>query len=361
LQKLANFEIVGMPNKEIVFISLTSTLNRHKTHTKSLSTNKATPSKMQNSDNPYKELENLIAADCHDQKPHIFLHPDKYGDNAASPGLRDYNADELEALKKRDFETRLFLTAVAIKGQSVWLRTRFSDNHIHNSIFNVVRDYFKAVHATKNFTAAKSILSEALTMCMEMDKCNYHSFAISIASGLSNMGQNTSFQIHKAMVGDGEDIELARRKFCLIMHIIFDKIGTYEFLNGDGSNIYRMVHCNTTTTKERGGLCIPYFSFLLQICLTVYVILENVANFKEYQPGQGLIGRTAPLAFLTFAYSVLVAYPGVIEIKDAFRVYGRIGPIQMLDFIVNSILPFVLLVAGFFVSIVVFCASQFPC
>ena len=307
--------------------------------------------------NPYAGLETLTETYCHDQKPHIFLHPYDYGVSAVSPGIRDYTADELDALAKRDFETRIFITNRTFEGGSVWLRTHFTDNHIHTTmLFNVVRDYFKATHALKNFTAAKSALSEMMTTLMETDKAEYYSFAITMASALSEMGSNTSFEISDALVKNKVDIELARMKLCLMMHIVFTKAETSDFLNdGDGSNIFRLVHAQTVVSKKDKVLfLLPWFSFLLQICLTGYVILQNAMDGIAFLPGNQddglLFWWNIPLAIATLVYSTIVALPGVREINDAYKIYGRLGPIQMIDFIVNSIVPFVLLVSGFLVS-----------
>lgn len=313
--------------------------------------------------NPYEKLEPLIDEYCSDQKPHIYLHPTEYGTSAVSPGLRDYTEEELDALAKRDFETRLFITATAIEGSSVWLRTRWSDNHVRNSTFNVVRDYFKAMHGTKNFTAAKSALSEALTMCMESEKSNYYSFAISLASGLSNMGRNTSFQVHDAIIKTPDEINLARRKLCLMMHIIFSKIESSDFLcSAEGSNIYRLVFCMTVVSKQDAlKLLIPIFSFLLQIMLTVFVFFENFT--EEHFRFKTFLGENEEevatnlkinvvLAVVTFVYSCFVAAPGITEMKPAFKFYGGFGLLHTLDFIINTILPFVILVSGFFVSFI---------
>jgi hypothetical protein len=305
-----------------------------------------------NDDNPYKDLECLIDKFCQDQKPPVFLHPFDYGENSVSPGLRNYTEKELEALSQRDFETRLFITNKTFMGDSVWLRTHFSDNHIHETKFNKIRDYIKAMYATKNYTAAKAVLAELLTMCMEMDKSSYHSFAITVASGLSNMGANTTFEYSSSNSPDS-----TRRGLCLLMHFIFDKMSTSNFLQNEGSNIYRLVHCSTSTSrKNKYELTIPLFSFLLQICLTVFVLLENYTAFQKFRDGEDPHGEndihlSAVLACLTFGYSALVAYPGVRELKDAYKVFGRTGPIHMMDFVVNTILPFVLLISGFLVSI----------
>ena len=175
------------------------------------------------------------------------------------------------------------------------------------------------------------------------------------------MGRNTSFQLHKAIVEEEKDIDLARRKFCLVMHILFTKIGVSNFLyTGEGSNIYRLVHCSSYVSKRnKFQFLLPWFSFLLQSCLTVYVLADNVRTYNEQggfffntsrDEASLSLWSNLPLAIITLVYSAVVAWPGLLEAGDAYNVYGRIGPIQMFDFIVNTILPIILLFSGFFVS-----------
>ena len=59
----------------------------------------------------YKVLEAHFTKWCYGQKPHMFLHRDEYVTSEVSPGIHKYTKDELEALKKRDFETHLLITA----------------------------------------------------------------------------------------------------------------------------------------------------------------------------------------------------------------------------------------------------------
>jgi hypothetical protein len=318
-----------------------------------------------NSYDGYEGLEDLIEKYCNDQKHHVFLHPSDYGISAVSEGLRKSTMSEMAAIQKRDFETRLFVTAATFEGDSVFLRTRFSDNHIHKTKFNNIRDYFKAAHATRNFTAAKSTLAEILTTCMETDKDSYYSFAVTVASGLSKMGGNTSFEINRAIVSHERDIDLARRKLCLLMHIIFAKMETSKFLVDEGgTNIYRVVHCKKVVAKGKRGieLIYPVFTFALQLCLTIYVcagstqeLLHRIRCVRHGGEAEDcgdwdkwFWGKNAILATFTLIYSILVALPEMKEYDNAFNVYNRrIGTFQMLDFFVNTILPPILLVFGF--------------
>jgi len=139
--------------------------------------------------NGLPQLETLMRNNVSDPENGIFLHP---GDS------RGYSDDELEHLKYRDFETRLFITGTQCAGDSAFLRIHHTDNAKHSSNFNYVRDYIKAFHVVKNWTCAKSVLTTLLTMCFQLDKSDYYSFAISIASGLSNNAKNTDFEASKS-------------------------------------------------------------------------------------------------------------------------------------------------------------------
>lgn len=310
------------------------------------------------SQDPYFGLERVYRKDCLDQTNFIFFHPNDYGLTPTSTDARKYNEKEAEALEKRDFETRIFITQGVYEGRTTFIRSHFTDNHKNNSlILNLIRDYIKATHGTKNFTAAKSSLSEMLTMSMECDESDYYSFALTVASGLSNMAKNTSFERHEAILDDGDDIDLVRRKLCLIMNVLFERMESSNYLShGDGSNIFRLVHCSTVVSKKNYKLkMLPLFSFLLQVCLTVFVVMENVSSFPNLMDGRGWT-TTIPnftqnliLAILTFLYSFLIAKPSVTETKDAFKLYRDISLIQLMDFGVNSIIPIVLLFSGFLI------------
>lgn len=316
---------------------------------------------MNENKNPYEGLEEMMKRDCVDQKPFVFLHPFHYGVSPVSAGLREYEEDEVYALEKRDFETRLFMSGLTFEGDSMWLRTHWTDNHIHKTVLNSVRDYFKAVNTTKNFTAAKAALSELLTMCLKAEKSNYYSFAITMASGLSDEARNTSFQVHQAIIKSDSDITLARKRLCISMHNLFESIKSSEFLySGEGSNIFRLIHCKTyVSEKGKLSLVVPFLSFMLQIVLVVFVFIHQLTDnsillggslFAEkdrlYRDLSNLL-----LAIVTLIYSFIVAWPGLMETHDAFKLYEkRIGPIQMIDFITNTIVPVLLLFNGFFVS-----------
>eukprot|EP00591_Stephanopyxis_turris_P013386 CAMPEP_0195520932 /NCGR_PEP_ID=MMETSP0794_2-20130614/17627_1 /TAXON_ID=515487 /ORGANISM="Stephanopyxis turris, Strain CCMP 815" /LENGTH=539 /DNA_ID=CAMNT_0040650377 /DNA_START=216 /DNA_END=1835 /DNA_ORIENTATION=+ len=281
----------------------------------------------------HEEVQKIFERDCTHQRPLIFLHPEED---------RDYRDEELEALNYRDFETRLFIGAIAIHGRSVWVRTHFTDNAKYTTHLNFVRDYFKAAFATKNYTAANAALADLLTSCFQMDRSEYYTFVCMIASGLSRNGKNTSFQIHDELVSDRSQLTRARLHLCLLMDVIFNKMSVKKFLIDDnGSNIYRLVHCMTKGNKNKNPIIIALFCFALQFCLVFYVVAEISTKRNQYDV------KFLPLAVIGTAYSAMIAYPNMVEVGKVYRFYGKIGWLQMTDFIVNQILTVILLLSGF--------------
>jgi hypothetical protein len=291
-------------------------------------------------------LRNIIRVSTDDVQQVVLLH-------ANDVGKRDYSAEELASVKKRDFESRLLITGINIEGLTVRLRTHHTDDHKFTSYLNYVRDYFKAAHATKNNTAAKATLTDLLTIFFTCDRSSYYSFALTLASALSNQGENTSFEIDDSMVKNKKQMAQARKEFCLHMDILFDSIYMEKFLVCDeGSNTFRLVYCQTKHTKDKIPFVLAFISFLIQVCLTGYV-LGGVADsgvLKDFY-GVGLV-RNLPLAVLTFLYSAILAYPIVSESADSYRLYKKKGLLYVMDFTVNSVIPLVLLFAGFFVIII---------
>ena len=162
----------------------------------------------------YDALMNSMERDC--KQKTISLHP---GDDR-----KIYTKEELNALKGRDFTTRLYISSQSVLNNSVWIRTHHTDNAEHTSNLAYIRDYFKAAYITRNHTAAKATLTALLTTMFAMEESNYNSFATIVASGLSEKGTNTSFEVHNTMLGDEtkismledeEKIEIARRRLVL--------------------------------------------------------------------------------------------------------------------------------------------------
>jgi len=299
------------------------------------------------------KLEEIIKDNVTNPEDCVFLHP---------KDPRRYTDDELLALTHRNFETRLFITGTQCAGDSAFLRTHFTDNAEHSSNLNYVRDYVKAFHVTKNWTCAKTVLTTLLTQCFQLSPSRYYTFATSVASGLSNNGANTDFEGSAIADGTGfekkshinllvnrsDDLHLVRRKFCYLMDVIFKRMEIKKFLiDDDRSNIFRLVHCETKYSNRKKPLLYPLFSFVLQVCLTVYVILEFVDNIREGLPPQY---KMIPLAVTSSLHSLTIAVYNVYETFTAHRLlFTKIGPLQMMDFIVNAIIPFVLTAVGFVV------------
>lgn len=296
------------------------------------------------------KLEETITKDCQDGQDPLFLHPQDVG-------CRDYTDDEMKSLMQRDFHTRLFLSASNFQGNTVAMRTRFSDNHSHKSHLNIIRDLLKATHATNNFTAAKTNLTELLSMCLQTNTpasiSKYYSFAMTMASALSDYADKTSFEIHPSMAKDEEDSEIARRKLCLLMNIVFSKIAVYRFLvDEEGSNTFRLAICRGKCSSDKQPLIIAIFSFLMQLCLTSYVIAESITS--------GLTSwniKMLPLAILTLVYSMMLVYPSIRDKGMADSFYGKSRSIlssfiRFMDYFVNQFLCIVLVFAGFVVIMI---------
>ena len=113
---------------------------------------------------------------------------------------------------------------------------------------------------------------------------------------------------------------------------------------------YRIIHCQTKHESDKRNLGIALFSFLIQVTLAGYVVLELWDIFSKPEKREDVkIFRFLPLASITAIYSIILALPGLAEVKETYNIYGRIGPLQMIDVIINAILPSVILFSGFFV------------
>lgn len=344
-----------------------------------------------------KELAKIILHNVERPEDCVFLHP---------KSKRNYTDDELASLTHRDFETRLFMTGTPQCGDTVFLMNHHTDNAQHASNFNYVRDYLKAFHVVKNWTCAKSVMTTLLSMCFQLEPSGYYSFASSIASGLSREGANITFEreiplesdddfVDNAvveeipvgretrekevsrkrmstvaiknqvmLVGRDEDPVLIRRKLCFLMDAVFKRLAIRKFLVDDGrSNIYRLIHCQTKYAQNKNPIIIAVFAFILQISLTLYVILQflplNIMEMEheDHEEGWGtwqwgtwrFHNKMLPLALTTSFHSFMIAIPNFHEYMFAYRMYGRIGPIQMMDFIMSAVIPLVLTISGFIV------------
>jgi len=319
----------------------------------------------------YKDLEKVLRANVDDPDHCVFLHP---GDS------RGFTDEELDARKYRDFETRLFVTGAPFAGDSVFLRNFHTDNAPHSSNFNYVRDYLKAFHVIKNRTCAKSVLTTLLTMSFQLDPSDYYSFAISLASGLSENARNTDFETsqtsnskveetdieerdrlakesasfrivsqRRKLHDDSEDNSLIRRKLCFLMDIVFKRLAVRKFLVDDQkSNIYRLVHCRTKYSDDKKSIFIALFAFILQVSLATYVVLEVLFPPPE---NEDLKIKMLPLAIFTSMYSLMVTVTNWNESFHAYQVYGKIGVLQMMDLVMSAFIPALLTVTGFIVIV----------
>jgi len=293
-----------------------------------------------------KELEDIMYNSLPDSVNCIFLHPNE---------SRSYTSEELRALGDRDFQTRLLITGTQCAGDTVFLRTHHTDNAGHRSHFNYVRDYLKAAHITKNTTCAKSNLTTLLTMCFELSSSDYYTFATSLASGLSNYGGNTDFEISKLMAPSTEDVPNLRMKLCLLMDVIFNKMAIKKFLLDERrNNIFRLIYCETKHTQKINSFYAAVFSFTLQLCLTLYIGLRVNKGTDLYDsdiPAQ-FWDKYNPamfaLAIFTFAYSIMVALSTISETLLACKIlFKEVGTLILMDLIVNVILPLLLAYYGF--------------
>jgi len=275
----------------------------------------------------------------------VFLHPNE---------RRNYSVEELDALTRRNFETKLFMTATPCAGDTVFLRTHHTDNLKHASHFNYIRDYVKAAHATRVQTCAKATLTTLLTMCFDLSSSDYYTFAISLASGLSKYGENTMFEINDAMVKDRQEVDAVRGKFCLLMDVLFSKMSTKKFLLDDKqSNIFRLVHCNVKYGKDKSALSAAFFSFTLQITLTAYVALHQRNSSADNEFNIKMLA----LSIFTFCYSIMVAMATISDTLKAYElVFKDFGLLMMMDSVINIVIPLALSYFGF---ILILCEKDY--
>jgi hypothetical protein len=288
-------------------------------------------------------LESVMTDNLDQNTPLIFLHPEDQRDL--------YTDEEVQSLSKRDFQTRLFITALAVQNNSLWLRNHHTDNVKSATNFTYIRDYFKAAYAIKNHTAAKATLTSTLNKWFNLSRDQYYTFATTLASGLSREAISTSFQIEDDLVESTQDLKHARRVFILLMDILFKRIYLKTFLYTDNnSNIYRLAHCMTKNTRKKGPLVYATFSFLLQLSLTIFVLMSNF-DAKEETDNLTTFRLVSmyTLATFGFLYTAIVGRKEFLIARSVYRFYGKITVLALLDFFVNLILPTILLFAGSYV------------
>mmetsp|Transcript_27337 Transcript_27337/g.41154 ORF Transcript_27337/g.41154 Transcript_27337/m.41154 type:complete len:628 (+) Transcript_27337:80-1963(+) len=283
--------------------------------------------------------------------PLIFLHPHQERDQ--------YTEKELSTLPQRDFQTRLFVSSVSFMMNSLWVRNHHSDIVATTSNFTFIRDYFKAAFATKNHTAAKTILSAELKKWLDLNDYEYYTFATILASGLSKGARNTNFEINKAMVPSHANLPTARMTFLYLMDILFSKVYVKTFLyKENNSNIFRIAHCDTKHSKNKIVLIYALFSFLLQTALTLFVLFKVLpfdigSDFKppEFEETSGFFVLVCLLASFGACYSMMIIKKEYDIASEVYRFYSRIGPLYIIDLTVNLVLPVILLVSGFLIII----------
>ena len=108
-----------------------------------------------------RTLEDALSIDCMDELL-LLVHQSKCGrtyrldDDNNKIFAKQYTMKELEDVRRRPFASRLFISSVNIDWQTVWHRTRFTDNATYAVPTRKIRDYFKAsIAASSNEAAAK--------------------------------------------------------------------------------------------------------------------------------------------------------------------------------------------------------------
>jgi hypothetical protein len=361
---------------------LASTKPQQKKETKEITIQSAAQKRWGLLEKVYEESSCLAASR---KKDLVFLHPEEVG-------KRNYSVNELCRVGIRPFPSRLFITNVQLEWNTVWLRTRHTDHHVHNSSFIQVRDAFKADAITSNPPGAKYALTELLNMCYGMKDSDYHSFACTLASAFSNQAANTEFEksllLHPARMEQIDQLcreesirsqssmarsrdflelevlrkeqERSRKKLTQLLHIVFSKLKQKRLLVDDNKdNIYRLVLC---MTKYRRKAWRPYFyaffSFFFQLCAGLYVALsltnlddEDGCGISIKEWNVDLVYQNLALAIGTICYGCMVALPEMWTAKDIYQSLYRSqhSVISTIDFIVNGILPIIIALCGFLV------------
>lgn len=292
--------------------------------------------------NEYQKLHAIMEANCRENLPIIVVDPDEERE--------EYNPVEIASLRQRDFKTRLFISALHSTDNSFWVRTHHTDSTIHalSETFSYIEDYFEAAYARKSHITAKATVSAGLTELLHMDKDEYCAFATIMGSGLSKNGSSTSFEIDNALVRSSKDIEIARHRLVILMDIIFNKIIIRRFLiDEDKVNIFRLIHCQTKGQRNKKSFIYAIFSFMLQSCM-VFFVTAQVLLTDSVERDPTLAYGLYSLATLGSIFGLFALFPDLVNARAVLRIYGGFGPLQMIDFIVNVILPLVLVFIGWY-------------
>lgn len=276
-------------------------------------------------------------------------------DDAHPAALRTESTlrDVLERKRHRPLPTRLYLTsAAASSGRTARNSVRWSNNCTDEAddepTFRHVRAYFRAAVTTHDFLAAKVALTHLVSSYVTLSPSDYYGTACALASALSLRGRNTFFALHPQQTGAGTADEVRRTRLVLLMDVVFTKISTGHFLvGGNRANIFRLVHCLTKGKKDKKPFALVAFSFTLQLCLTTYVIVNNIMELSnEHFKGMDTI-KFIPIAVLASWYNILLIIPEIRDGVDCFKFWGKVGVLQQLDLIVNVAIPIILLFSGF--------------
>lgn len=161
---------------------------------------------------------------------------------------------------------------------------------------------------------------------------------------IKGLEQNRRSKTQIMLVHRDDDHSLIRTKLCFLMDVVFKRLAIKKFLVDDQqSNIYRLIHCRTKYSRNKRPLVIAGFAFILQVSLATYVALY-------FLTGNGTPQRNMlPLALFTAAHSAMITVANIRESIFAYRIFGRVGPLQMMDFSMSALIPVFLTIIGFFV------------
>jgi hypothetical protein len=257
----------------------------------------------------------------------------------------EYQKENPRHIKNRDFKTRLYISNLrSHKLGTALLRTYHSDIASHSSDLSFIRDLYKAYHQG-NHPVARMILMRFMKVCFHADRTDYYSLAATIASGLSNCGDNTSFEICDDLIGTEGNVDAARKKLMLLMDIMFTNLTSRTFfIDKSGTNVYRVAYVSSDLSSQM----LAVFTFLLQICLTAYAVLSVTNNFTATFDNDKLY-TLLPLACMSSLYSASLVISELSNYEEIRYFYGkRCNFYFLIDLFITLFIPLVLLVAGFF-------------
>ena len=272
----------------------------------------------------------------------LFIHPSL-----------DCTADQVTKLRTRPHQYRLFLTTsvfgVSEREGGFFLRNHFSDDAEHESTYGSIRDFVWGDAQDDAKETATSSLANTVTAFMRMDEGKYYSVASILASALSEQASNTIFQSHekRGFCGNGDinDFEYPRKRFVLLMEIIFSSVAKDRFLLRDENvNIYRIAFCLLHSGESNRRIWFPaLLSVFLQMTLMGYVCAE-IAHTDEWK----FYLDHLPLAMCAALYAVIQAWKGSSSTMIVKRtLYCKLSLLFIIDAVVNLIIPVLAVIIGF--------------